>query len=233
MASGKKNYFRHSFGAHNDEKLVKIIEKYGMAGYAYFWIILELCGEQASENVPEKFIFHQRTLLSNLLVRKDKLHSYLVTTTQLLLINATIDGTIIELCIPNLAKYLGKYSNKNTSNTPNKRKENKRKEKEIKTNDTDLKFDFEALYQEYPLKKGKKKGIENCHKNIKTKERYNSLQQAINNYCSQCSTDGTVDQYIKHFSTFMNCWEDYLGYDPQENIKKLLKQLDESEGHDE
>ena len=112
MASGKKNYFRHSFFAHRDEKIVKIIEQFGMAGYGYFWILIELCAEQVDGELPDYFTFHQRTLLSSLVVRKDKLHSYLAATSQLLLIHAEVEETTVKLYIPNLPKYLGRYKDK-------------------------------------------------------------------------------------------------------------------------
>ena len=138
MASGKKNYFRHSFSSHNDPKLVQIVEKFGMSGYAYFWIILELCGEQSTESETRNFVVHQRVLLSNLMVRKDKLRSYLAATTQLRLIHAVFDGTIVKLEIPNFPKYLGRYEIKKALKTPNKIKENKIKTNNQKGDDVDF-----------------------------------------------------------------------------------------------
>jgi len=72
-------------------------------------------------------------------------------------------------------------------------------------------FDFEAIYKEYPLKKGKSKGIKICQLKIKTTEDYKALQGAIRRYRADCVQTGT---YIQHFNTFMNgTWEDWL--DPE------------------
>ena len=218
MAAGNKNYFRHSFIAHRDEKIVQLIDQFGMAGYAYFFIILELCGEQWDENCPEKFVFHQRVLLNSLLVRQDKLRSYLAVTSQLLLIHATTNGTKIELRIPNFKKYIGKYSKQLLPDGRNKRKEKKRKEKESKTKEQTLKivktthnkFNFDTIYQEYPKKVGKKIGMERCKKYITTQDQYSNLQSAVKNYTKHCSLEGLDSKYIKHFSSFMNSWEDWI-----------------------
>lgn len=71
-----------------------------------------------------------------------------------------------------------------------------------------LEFNFEAIYNGYPRHEGKKHGIEKLKKTIKTVEQYNLLQQAVENYCRS-----VVEQelkFIKLFSTWTNCWTDYI-----------------------
>lgn len=70
------------------------------------------------------------------------------------------------------------------------------------------KFDFEEVYKGYPLKKGKSKGMKLCMSQIKTLDDYQSLVTAVKNYAKE--VHGSENRYIKHFSTFMNCWRDYL-----------------------
>lgn len=69
-------------------------------------------------------------------------------------------------------------------------------------------FDFEKLYKLYPIKKGKSDGIKKCKSKIKTQSKYDLLEKAIINY--DLSVRDTDKKFIKHFSTFMNCWEDYI-----------------------
>jgi len=85
----------------------------------------------------------------------------------------------------------------------------KLRKKEVKNNNTsnDI-FNFEALYNKYPRKLGKKKGLEICRKKIKSKEQYENLSKAIDNYSKINYAQN--EKYIKHFSTFMNSWEDYI-----------------------
>lgn len=39
-------YFSHDANARHDPKIIKMIAVYGMEGYAWFWIIIEMCREQ-------------------------------------------------------------------------------------------------------------------------------------------------------------------------------------------
>lgn len=73
------------------------------------------------------------------------------------------------------------------------------------------KFDFEYIYALYPKKVGKTKGMIKCKSQIKTLEKYDQLVDAVNNYKKQ--TAKTESKYIKHFATFMSCWEDYIEID--------------------
>ena len=97
---------------------------------------------------------------------------------------------------------------------------NKEKDKDIEQ------FSFEALYLKYPRKDGKEKGLATCKNKITTKDKYDALSKSIDNYCVLIKKDGTERKYIKHFSTFMNCWEDYLEMketkDPK-SIEEILK----------
>lgn len=69
-------------------------------------------------------------------------------------------------------------------------------------------FDFEALYQLYPRKEGKTRGLTKCKKEIKTQEDYDNLRKAILTYNK--INHGKDKDYIKHFSSFMGVWRDYL-----------------------
>lgn len=70
-------------------------------------------------------------------------------------------------------------------------------------------LDFEALYALYPLKKGRTKGLAIAARQVKTPEQYEKLRTAIVAYAEEVRRLGTEPKYVKHFSTFMGCWEDY------------------------
>jgi len=134
MANGKKNYFRHSFFAGSDDKIVDLISKHGKQAYFHFFRLLELCGQQSGESVPEKFVFHRRTLCGELLVTNSRLGHHLLAMQSSLLLHYVLTDSKVEILVPNLSKYLGKYTNKIPSNPPNKIKEKKIKGKKIKVN---------------------------------------------------------------------------------------------------
>lgn len=66
-------------------------------------------------------------------------------------------------------------------------------------------FDFDAVYDLYPRKLGRKKGLQRCRSQIKTREKYDALLRAVKNYAAHADP-----AYTKHFDTFMGCWEDYV-----------------------
>jgi hypothetical protein len=86
-------------------------------------------------------------------------------------------------------------------------------------------FDFESIYQNYPLHKGKTEGFKRCRSQIKTIDDFNNLKQAVEKYKTICVRDGTEKRYIKHFSSFMSSWKDWLDHDAGEvvGIKPKLK----------
>jgi len=88
-------------------------------------------------------------------------------------------------------------------------------------------YDYEALYQMYPRKTGKKKGMAILERVTKNQEIYNQVRTAITNYSN--IRQGEDPQYTKQFSSFMNVWEDYLETDinelpPEMGIEELLNE---------
>lgn len=71
-------------------------------------------------------------------------------------------------------------------------------------------FDLEGLYKKYPRKLGKKKGIAKLKTIVRSKETYDLVAKAISNYEQSCRLEKKEEQFIMHFSTFVNKWEDYL-----------------------
>jgi hypothetical protein len=74
-------------------------------------------------------------------------------------------------------------------------------------------FDFDALYKKYPRKDGKTKGIAVCRTQVKSPEDFAALSMAIDRYGEHCKRTISDPKYIKHFSTFMNSWRDWLEAD--------------------
>ena len=144
MASGRKNYFRHSFSAGKDDKIVSLISDHGKSAYFHYFRLLELCGEQCSDGIPEKFVFHRRTLCAELMVTNSKLCHHLLAMQSSLLLEYVLSDRKVEVLIPNFMKFLGKYTNKIAPDTPNKRKEKEIKENKIKRKEKEEKDFSEA-----------------------------------------------------------------------------------------
>lgn len=74
-------------------------------------------------------------------------------------------------------------------------------------------FDFESLYKKYPRKEGKQRGVAICKSQIHSPEDYAALSHAIDRYVAHVRAQGTEARFIKHFSTFMAHWRDWLEHD--------------------
>jgi hypothetical protein len=67
---------------------------------------------------------------------------------------------------------------------------------------------IEEIYSEYPHKKGRKDGFRLAAK-LSPDERIR-LQAAVRAYAKEVRAHKTEKRFIKHFSTFMGCWEEYV-----------------------
>lgn len=136
LASGKKNYFRHSFFARNDLKLKMLRDKVGVGFYFYYFSLLEQCGEASSDELKDKYVFHDSTIRNLWCINLKKSERVANEMNAVGLLFFKKAENTFQFTIPNLAKYLGKYDSKSISNAPNKRKEKEKKEKEKKHSDS-------------------------------------------------------------------------------------------------
>ncbi len=74
-------------------------------------------------------------------------------------------------------------------------------------------FDFESIYQEYPRKLGKAKGLKIAEREIKTEADFDRLLIAVKRYAGHVRRENVEANYVKHFSTFMGSWQDWLDDD--------------------
>lgn len=120
MASGKKNYFRHSMNARNDHKLRSFMDLFGRnwrEGYFYFFTLLELCGNEAQEGKTEH-TFHKKTLRDLWGTSAQGVHDVCTKCAQSALVMCKVDTDHVTFSLPNLLNYTGKYE----TNAPNKEK---------------------------------------------------------------------------------------------------------------
>lgn len=97
-------------------------------------------------------------------------------------------------------------------------------------------YDFDSLYNKYPKKEGKSRGMFLCKTQIKTQKDFDDLSTAIDRYNNHLKEKRTEPKYIKQFSTFMNSWKDWLEPDagkvitpPKEEPEWIRKAREEDE----
>lgn len=71
-------------------------------------------------------------------------------------------------------------------------------------------FAIEDLYQLYPRKLGKKKGLLTLTQIVKTQQKYDDVKTAIINYSAFLKKEQVESKFIKHFPTFINNYTDWL-----------------------
>jgi hypothetical protein len=79
-------------------------------------------------------------------------------------------------------------------------------------------FDFDFVYNLYPKKLGKSQGLKTFNRTIKTTTDYDRLVLAVQNYAAHVDAEKTEPKFIKHFSTFMNQWSDWIEYKAPEAV---------------
>lgn len=94
--------------------------------------------------------------------------------------------------------------------------------------DCAIDLNFETVYEKYPRKVGKKRGMTILKSTIKTPERLLAACQAVENYRRYLSASKTEPRFIKYFSTFANEWTDWLNASngSSENFSKMTASED-------
>lgn len=87
---------------------------------------------------------------------------------------------------------------------------------------------FQQLWDKYPSKDGRKNALKNFQRTVKTKEDWDNINKALNNYLS---SKRVAEGYVKNGSTWFNQWEDFVNwkeagkYDPLEG-RGIYREVD-------
>lgn len=107
-----------------------------------------------------------------------------------------------------------------------KKREEKKREEKKRSVFVFSENDLESIYALYPKKVGKKAGYKILTKEIDSKQKLHDLKKAVENYAHEVKN--TERKFIKQFSTFAGCWEDYVDMeieiDPMENWLNHLEE---------
>lgn len=76
-----------------------------------------------------------------------------------------------------------------------------------------VRLDLEKLYKAYPRRIGKQKGLAKLKTVVKSQNDFDRVMSAIERYAQHLKSSNTEAKYIKHFSTFMTSWQDWLDPD--------------------
>jgi len=133
-----------------------------------------------------------------------------------------------------------KVRKEHSTNSPgevrSKKLEVRSKNKTIDQSVDRSRHDLEIVYQGYPRKQGKQRGMKTAYSQVKTDQDYTDLQTAVANYAAYCRREISEPRYIKQFSTFMSEWRDWVnpevglaGPTPSEIEKNKLRRQEAEE----
>jgi hypothetical protein len=86
---------------------------------------------------------------------------------------------------------------------------------------------FKNFWGKYPRKMGKTLAAKRFKSKIKKESDYNLLMQALDRYNQYVSSSNIQREYIKHGSTWMGEWEDWLENDIGGTDQQFTKSIDE------
>ena len=112
--SKNKNYFRHFYRAHEDDKLVQFRKTRGVKGIGEYWILIELCAEYTANNSKNyesiSCKFHEKIIRDKLGLKQKNLRTFLEHCRNILGMIVEHSDNVIVFSIPKLPKYLGSYT---------------------------------------------------------------------------------------------------------------------------
>ena len=209
----------------------KVIKKFGLEGYACYFILLELCFDKIKKSRDQKFTedhFQFRLEETEVLqkfrmraTRVELLLNYYVTC-ELLHFTKVEDEFHFE--IPKILKLLDREQRRARPKGGADHAECGPEEKRVEesrveeNNNKKSAFDFDAAYSLYPLKMKGPKAEQNFHSQMKTQADYDNLIKALLNYKTMLEQEswrkpkGTFAAFLGSKSTGF-FWRDWIQYE--------------------
>lgn len=229
MAIRRRGYLKHYNDATMGDTISMCLMKHEPYAVILFWYIHELCNRNNSASGSVHIDILKRTFW----VRKDKMLAIISNSSRLLpnLSLSYLDNNL-HFFVSNYAEY---QDSRSTNNSRKAHESCHIKDKRLKIKDKDTKVSsnsnefshtiltkLEKIYQEkYPKKIGKTKGLVRLVKEIKTEQDIIIFDQAVTQYAE--SVSGSDIKFIKHFSTFVSEWRDWVDF---ENKKQHINGTD-------
>jgi len=149
MASGKKNYFRHSFFAATDDKIRELMRHLGKEGYFFFFRLLEMCGQLSAESAQTSFVLHWIVLRTMWETTPKKAKRIVDVLQRVGLCSAKVTDYKVTFELPNFMKYMGYYQTEIKTKPPNIKKGNIKKDNKKKGNINKESYHREKMLLDY------------------------------------------------------------------------------------
>lgn len=218
MSNNNNKWFKHFNGSSLGQSLSVLVSNQDYETIFFWWWLLEKVSLWEDYNRRGVARITSRMIKNELGWNRQRFLRLCSSITLSLQVNIQYisDSDSYDVSIPNWLKYQetrgGKRITKKEQSADRLKTEDiRQKTKDLRSNKFEQ--EIESIYNSnYPLKKGKTKGIKKLAKEIKSEEDLEKLKKAVVNY----STDrtGSEPQFIKHFSTFAGEWKDWVDLQP-------------------
>lgn len=217
------DWFKHYNTASQGVSLRRLWDAKDYEAYGLFWILLEMLSRFERPENRGKMEINWHVLARETNWKPTKCRRVLSRICSVSKIDMTEkpDGNVSFL-VPNwleLQENRGRKKGYKSDKTPGEVR-GKKKEIRTKNNTHAQSFDFASLYSTYPRKVGKTRGIQICEKTIRSPEDLAALSLAVKKYKDFVKAENIEPRFIKHFSTFMSSWRDWLDPDAGSAEKK-------------
>ena len=198
-----------------------LIAQEGFAGYGRWFRLLEIVAFKMDESDRCWVEYPAQKWCSLLGLKQKKLFSFLELTKNELKTKVVCYENKIRIEIPNLLKKRDKYTKdlqkKGKQLTPKKKIEEV--DVEVDKDKTKRKgkiFDFNLVWEKYPLKDGKKNAERHFKATVKTEEDWEGINKALNNYLAHLKIE--TWKKPKNGSTWFNNWRDWTDWEEPESF---------------
>ena len=215
-------YFKHYSNASDSQTLNKIIDEFGLEGYARYWLLLELLAQEFDGTEPI-ITLHQRQILEKVHIKfGKKLATFMQKLSNFSVLSYEKSGNFYKIEAPILLDLQSKdfkYSRRKRE-TSSMKATLRYKDKKIKDKKTiQKKFKpprdrLEEIYAAYPRKQGKSAGFAKLERELKSFQDVEVFATAVEKFAQVMAKENRSQKYIPIFSTFVNSqWRDYLDAD--------------------
>ena len=210
-------WFKHYSDSLDDPFIHALMDEFGHFGYAVWFGLIEIIAKENGNTITGKLSIsptYLRRKLRTTLTKLRQVFDYCQTNARL---TVNYSEKEWDFDFPKMAQIKDNYTKdlQETGKKPSNHKEvEEEKEKEEEKNIKKVVFDFESIWNKYPLKDGKKYAKKHFTATVRTQEDWENINRALGNYIKHL--EATSWKQPKNGSTWFNNWQDWVEWDEPE-----------------
>lgn len=110
-------WFKHMTTSADDEKLAMVLDECGLAGYGFFWRVLEMIASKVDDSGKNYCAYSRRTWCIKLAINHQTWSKMIASCEQAGLFVVSDEGHVIKVESPNILKFRDEWSRKKSKNS--------------------------------------------------------------------------------------------------------------------